>query len=402
MLRDILKSFFHPKELQAIFNLKYAQISDDNVYSSKPYSTISKLEKSEFCYAILHKVSRSFAAVIQQLPDEIRDAICVFYLVLRGLDSVEDDMSISKEHKRQLLAGFYEKNFDLKWNLPNVGDSEGYKLLLEKYEQISHTFACLDPKYQEVITDITLEMGQGMAQFIDQKIKTIEDYNLYCHYVAGLVGIGLSRIFALSGLEDKALAENTTLANSMGLFLQKTNIIRDIYEDLEEDRKFWPAEVWKLYVNKEKELIEYPITQNKTYCLNHLVTEALHHAPDCIEYLSMIKDPNIFRFCAIPQVMAIATLNEIYDNQNVFKRNVKIRKGLAAWMIWETNTIEDVKNIFKNMALKIFKKVTLDDPNCEEIISHLGSILHDNEKEGMKKEKTRLRKITSFIQTQLN
>ena len=30
----------------------------------------------------------------------------------------------------------------------------------------------------------------------------------------------------------------------MGLFLQKTNIIRDYLEDLEGGRTFWPDEVW--------------------------------------------------------------------------------------------------------------------------------------------------------------
>ena len=33
------------------------------------------------------------------------------------------------------------------------------------------------------------------------------------------------------------------LANSMGLFLQKTNIIRDYLEDYVDGRAFWPQEV---------------------------------------------------------------------------------------------------------------------------------------------------------------
>lgn len=39
------------------------------------------------------QVSRSFAAVIQQLPKVLTVDIMVFYLVLRGLDTVEDDMT---------------------------------------------------------------------------------------------------------------------------------------------------------------------------------------------------------------------------------------------------------------------------------------------------------------------
>lgn len=65
----------------------------------------------------------------------------------------------------------------------------------------------------------------------------------YCHYVAGLVGIGLSRLFSASELEDPLVGEDTVCANSMGLFLQKTNIIRDYLEDQQEGREFWPQEV---------------------------------------------------------------------------------------------------------------------------------------------------------------
>lgn len=65
----------------------------------------------------------------------------------------------------------------------------------------------------------------------------------YCHYVAGLVGVGLSKLFSASKLEDPEVGQDTELANSMGLFLQKTNIIRDYLEDMQEGRAFWPQEV---------------------------------------------------------------------------------------------------------------------------------------------------------------
>ena len=57
------------------------------------------------------------------------------------------------------------------------------------------------------------------------------------------MGIGLSRLFSASELEDPLIGEDTERANSMGLFLQKTNIIRDYLEDQREGREFWPQEV---------------------------------------------------------------------------------------------------------------------------------------------------------------
>ena len=54
----------------------------------------------------------SFAVVIQRLPLELRDAVCIFYLVLRALDTIEDDMAIEVSVKVPLLRVFYEKIYD--------------------------------------------------------------------------------------------------------------------------------------------------------------------------------------------------------------------------------------------------------------------------------------------------
>ena len=45
--------------------------------------------------------------VIQQLPDELKDAICVFYLALRALDTIEDDMTIPPKEKVPRLQRFH-------------------------------------------------------------------------------------------------------------------------------------------------------------------------------------------------------------------------------------------------------------------------------------------------------
>jgi farnesyl-diphosphate farnesyltransferase len=95
---------------------------------------------------------------------------------------------------------------------------------------------------------------------------------VYCHYVAGLVGIGLSQLFAGSGLEDASIAENEDLSNHMGLFLQKTNIIRDFLEDHEdynEDtgkrRVFWPRQIWGKYTDN---LENFTFGKNETQVRN--------------------------------------------------------------------------------------------------------------------------------------
>ncbi len=351
---SIKKSILKPEEMAALFKLK---LGGKKIVGQHKNNNSKKNENLMFCYDTLDKVSRSFAAVIRQLPEEISDVVCLFYLILRGLDSVEDDMDLSNEAKILLLREFYVKNFEQGWNLTNVGDKQEYRDLLANYDKVIEAFLVLDEKYQKIITEICKKMGDGMADFVESKITSIEDYNLYCHYVAGLVGIGLSELFAASEIESRELGSKELLANSMGLFLQKTNIVRDYKEDLDENRIFWPEEVWTLYGPTFESFSLNPEKPKSLSCLNHMVNDALYHATDCLDYLKLLRNERAFRFCAIPQVMAIATLAEVYNNHKVFTENVKIRKGLTAKLILNSGSIEEVVKIYKKMAASIAGKI---------------------------------------------
>jgi farnesyl-diphosphate farnesyltransferase len=152
----------------------------------------------------------------------------------------------------------------------------------------------------------------------------------YCHYVAGLVGEGLSRLFSESGKESAELGFQLRLSNSMGLLLQKTNILRDFREDVDAGRMFWPEAIWAKWVNQPSLLALPQYQKQARWALTEMTIDALAHATDALEYLSLLKNQSVFNFCAIPQVMAIATLELCFDNLDVFHKNVKIRRSLMA------------------------------------------------------------------------
>ncbi|XP_067423704.1 squalene synthase-like isoform X3 [Emydura macquarii macquarii] len=295
------------------------------------------------CYRHLSQTSRSFAAVIQALDGELRHAVCIFYLVLRALDTVEDDMTISLELKVPMLHDFHSYLYEPDWRY--MESKEKDKQVLEDFPTISLEFRKLAKVYRDVIADICHKMGAGMAEFLEKKVDSQHEWDKYCHYVAGLVGIGLSRLFSASELEDSIIGQDTGLANSMGLFLQKTNIIRDYAEDQLEGREFWPREVWSRYVKKLSDLAKPENIDVAVQCMNELITNALHHVPDVLTYLSRLKNQSVFNFCAIPQVMAIATLAACYNNKQVFRGVVKIRKGQAVTLMMDATNIQAVKAI---------------------------------------------------------
>jgi len=318
----------------------------------------------------LKKTSRSFALVIAQLPtdDNLRNSVMLFYLILRGLDTVEDDMDYastnmnSAEKKVAILRSFHDllrSTEDTK--LQDIGCNENELKLMNQFHRIRSEHQKLSAKQREVIEDITDRMGNGMADYVDRDLtqgtRDGTDFDLYCHHVAGLVGEGLTKLFVASGHEDESLLDNMVAADSLGKFLQKTNIIRDFREDLEDGRTFWPKTVWSKYVPETLfDLREEENTTKGVQCMNELIAETLAYVPDIMGYLGKLRNPEIFRFCAIPQVMAIATLDKCYNNPLVMQGIVKIRRGTTAKLMINTNETADVRRTFKEFCTSIQSK----------------------------------------------
>ena len=78
------------------------------------------------------------------------------------------------------------------FSLDDCGD-KSYKELLQQYPRVARVFNSLEPSCQAPIRDICKRMGDGMAEFIEKEVVTVEDFDLYCHYVAGVRAHALSR-----------------------------------------------------------------------------------------------------------------------------------------------------------------------------------------------------------------
>ncbi|MFS8024691.1 putative squalene synthase [Helianthus anomalus] len=206
-MRGLKEVFEHPDDLYPLLKLRMA--------TKQAETQIPTEAHWGFCYSMLQKVSRSFALVIQQLGTDLRDAVCVFYLVLRALDTVEDDTSLDTMVKIPILMEFHRHIYDPDWHF-ECG-TQDYKVLMDQFCYVSTAFLELNDSFQEAIEDITMKMGAGMAKFIFKEVDTIKDYDEYCHYAAGLVGLGLSKLFHASG---KEILFPESISNSMGLFLQ--------------------------------------------------------------------------------------------------------------------------------------------------------------------------------------
>lgn len=333
------------------------------------------------CFKYLDLTSRSFSAVIQELHPELLLPVTLFYLILRGLDTIEDDMTIPLQKKEPLLRNFDNIIEQEGWTFTESGPNEKDRELLVHFDVIIKEFIQVKPAYKVIIKDITKKMGNGMADYVnnaehnEKGVNTVKDYELYCHYVAGLVGEGLTRLFVESGLANPALLQRPELAESMGQFLQKTNIIRDIKEDFDDGRRFYPREIWSKHVDKFEDLFDPRYLQAALNCSSDMVLNALRNVDECLFYMAGIKEQSVFNFVAIPQSMAIATMEKVFRNPDIFKKNVKITKGDACrLMLQSSQNLKLVCDVFRDYARRIQKKNTPRDPNFVEISIACGKV----------------------------
>lgn len=290
-------------------------------------------------------------------------------------------MTIPLEKKEPLLRNFYQNTEVEGWTFDGNGPDEKDRELLVQFRYVVEEFKKIKPVYREIINDIARKMGNGMADFAINAeydangVNTTKDYDLYCHYVAGLVGNGLTRLFVESQLANPVLLDRPYLQESMGLFLQKTNIIRDIREDFDDKRRFWPKEIWSKYVDEFADLFKPENVDAALNCSSEMVLNSLGHASECLFYLAGLKEQSVFNFAAIPQAMAIATLDVVFRNPAIFRRNVKITKGQACQiMIDSTQSLRQVCEVFRTYVRSIHHKNTTRDPNFIKISITCGKV----------------------------
>ncbi|KAJ7181136.1 farnesyl-diphosphate farnesyltransferase [Mycena filopes] len=414
----------HPLEFRTLVQYSLYHDKRDITAPSEHSTTGWDRASMRTCWALLDQTSRSFSSVIKELEGDLARVVCLFYLVLRALDTIEDDMTLPSHVKQPILRAFHQHTLTPGWNFTDSGPNEADRQVLVDYACVVEELLRLPAADRDAIVSIAQKMGVGMADFAaraesysaaqanekrvgnedDGKyLDTVASYELYCHYVAGLVGEGLSLLFAASGKESPLIANQLELSNHMGLLLQKTNITRDVREDVDDKRFFWPREIWGNpkygnFVRMEQLCEATPALDAPTsvvkamrekaalaaangvgqeqalHVLSAQILDALRHATFALDYLRLLRNQSTFNFCAIPASMAMATLEVCFMNPRVLGGNVKIRKAAAAGLIMRSTNPREVSIIFREYARRIHARATPRDPSFIGISVACGKI----------------------------
>ncbi|MBU6256108.1 MAG: hypothetical protein EBU83_01110 [bacterium] len=177
----------------------------------------------------INRVARSFSRAATFLPAEVRDDINLLYLALRRLDDLVDlearAGAAQRDDAHRRLAAIRQ------WTTTGVLDPAGGDELA--------ILSDLHRRTPQLPIDAIGAFLDGMERDLTgPQLSSDADLDLYCYQVAGTVGRLMA---ALLGVRtgDELAADDA--ARALGEAMQRTNIVRDIDEDLANGRIYLPA-----------------------------------------------------------------------------------------------------------------------------------------------------------------
>ena len=190
------------------------------------------------CERITWSQARNFAYGIRLLPHEKRRGLAVIYAFARRIDDIGDGTLPGQ----QADMPAEQKIADLeaaRQAVLNLDGTSGVSLddpVLLALADVKRNFPVPMEAFGELIDGC-------VADVRGTRYETFEDLHHYCRCVAGSIGRLSLGIFGTgpdhTGHDQQEAAR---LADSLGVALQLTNILRDIREDHENGRVYLPAE----------------------------------------------------------------------------------------------------------------------------------------------------------------
>ncbi|QQC92503.1 presqualene diphosphate synthase HpnD [Streptomyces alfalfae] len=197
---------------------------------SDPRLSAPVLAAYSYCETVTGQQARNFAYGIRLLPTPKRRAMSALYALSRRVDDIGDgdlapDVKADRlDDTRALLARIREGT---------VGEDDTDPVAVALAHAAAH-FPIPMSGLDELIDGVLMDVR-------GQTYETWEDLKVYCRCVAGAIGrLSLGVFGTERGAPHAERAPE--YADTLGLALQLTNILRDVREDAGDGRTYLPAE----------------------------------------------------------------------------------------------------------------------------------------------------------------
>lgn len=329
-------------------------------------------------FGLLMGSSRSFGPLISFMESPLRDNVCIMYLCLRALDTLEDDSATSPQKRADNIDAFMAHSMHDENAMLECSQVQ-YKPLMEAFGSVVvRALRSLTPEAANQVHTVVRDMGGDMARLLREAPVSISDWKQLDDYTFAVAGRIVAPMLSLRGVSPERRCyqlKYERLASSV----QLTNIIRDVWEDLtEQGRCFWPATLWREHGETPQAAL---MGKGGVQCLNEMVHFALRCKIESHCEINAQDLPFPLPAYLVISMTSLVYLCNMYGNASVLNSRFAITRGS-----WEELTISAYAGDTKQCTLiglehlrRLRKRI--DNPvhvvTVDEIITQLTSDLQD-------------------------
>ncbi len=277
------------------------------------------IDPHQYCQDKATASGSSFYYSFLFLPPERRRAITALYAYCREVDDVVDECT-DPGVARSKLAWWREEVARLYEGKPQ--------------HPVARALADVIAPYG-ITQDQLLTVIEGMAMDLEyNRYPDFDTLKLYCHRVAGVVGLMSARIF---GYTDPRTLE---YAADLGLAFQLTNIIRDVGEDARRNRVYLPLDELAKVGLDDTKIVHGNAQQEHGAAFRQLMEQQVARAQATYDR-AFTQLPQQDRKAQIPGIIMAAIyrtlLEEIRaDGCRVLTHRTSLTPVRKLWIAWKT------------------------------------------------------------------
>ncbi|MDH5178790.1 MAG: presqualene diphosphate synthase HpnD [Gammaproteobacteria bacterium] len=270
---------------------------------------------AQYCQEKAAKSGSSFYYSFLFLPEQQRSAITALYAFCREVDDIVDT---------GIDPAIMHRKLDW-WRTELTGLFAGHP-----QHPVSHA---LQPaiEHYKLPQELFVEIIDGMTMDIEQvRYANFSELALYCHRVAGVIGLLSAEIF---GYKDR---QTLKYAHDLGTAFQLTNILRDISEDARRGRIYLPQDELAKFGVTEQDILHNQNTAAFTRLMEFQFQRASAYYRHAYEKLPD-ADRYTQRTGLIMAAIYQAILAEIKKDQfRVLQHRISLTPLRKLWLAWKT------------------------------------------------------------------
>ncbi len=269
----------------------------------------------EYCQQKASQSGSSFYYSFLFLPPPRRRAITAFYAFCREVDDVVDECADIGVARTKLAW----------WRIEVATIFAG-----TAKHPVALALAALLPEFK-LEQDRLHEIIDGMEMDLTQhRYRDFAELKLYCHRVAGVVGLVSAEIFGYKNPDTLKYAEN------LGMAFQLTNIIRDVGEDARRDRIYIPLDELARFNVSAADIMHGRHNDAFVELMTFQVERALDYYREAMKILPD-EDRKAQRPGLVMAAIYRTLLDEIRaDGMQVLNQRTSLTPLRKLWIAWRT------------------------------------------------------------------